>query len=94
MVVRSEFFLIISKKAQKEIERSYDWYEEQQRGLGDRFIKEVITFISKIQANLFHYSEKIKGLRGAPLKVFPFLMVFKINEAKSIIRIVAVFHTS
>ncbi len=32
---------ILSIRAQKEIIEAWEWYEERQQGLGDRFIKEL-----------------------------------------------------
>lgn len=61
---------------------------------GDRFFGELIFFIEKIQKNPFYYKEKIKSFRETSFKVFPFLILFKINEQKRTIRIVSVFHTS
>jgi plasmid stabilization system protein ParE len=94
MVVDKGFNVIISKKAKEEIDNAWDWYEDKQKGLGDRFIGELIFFIEKIQKNPFYYKERIKSFREAAFKIFPFLIIFKVNEQKRIIRIVSVFHTS
>ena len=39
---------ILSSRAQKEIAAAWDWYEERQLSLGDRFLKETISRIHKI----------------------------------------------
>src|SRR5665647_3246333 len=38
---QSAFSVIFSSRAQKEINESWNWYEERQPGLGDRFLKEL-----------------------------------------------------
>ncbi len=37
------YISIVSPRAQKEITQAWEWYEERQQTLGDRFIKEVIN---------------------------------------------------
>ncbi len=37
MANQSAFSAIFSSRAQKEINESWNWYEERQPGLGDRF---------------------------------------------------------
>ena len=83
----------LSIKARLELSQSWTWYEEQQRGLGDRFEE---TFFNKaylIQTNPLHYP--VKGnYRQAPTDIFPFLIVFKVDRRKGLILVVSVFHTS
>jgi toxin ParE1/3/4 len=40
---------ILSSRAQKEITKAWNWYEDRQPGLGDRFLKEVRARIEKIE---------------------------------------------
>ena len=40
MAIRAGYSAIISSRAQKEIAQSWEWYEDRQQGLGDRFVKE------------------------------------------------------
>ena len=39
---------VLSSRDQKEISGAWNWYGDRQRGLGDRFLKAVITRIRKI----------------------------------------------
>jgi hypothetical protein len=43
------YVTIFSSRGQKEIAKSWEWYEERQVGLGDRFIKEVLSKITLIE---------------------------------------------
>ncbi|WP_394349717.1 type II toxin-antitoxin system RelE/ParE family toxin [Taibaiella lutea] len=68
--------------------------KEIQKGLNDRFVEEVTHQVQKITENPFQYSRKINECRGASLKVFPFLIVYRMNSQKNTARIISVFHTS
>lgn len=85
---------IFSSKAQKEIAESWNWYEDRQLGLGDRFLKEITNNIRKIEQTPIRFPVRFKSYRETPVPVFPFLIIYRINEKKKIIRIVSVFHTS
>lgn len=40
--------VLFSKKAGKEIQQSWNWYEDRQKGLGDRFVSELFEKITSI----------------------------------------------
>ncbi len=85
---------VLSIKVQNEISVSWGWYEERSRGLGDRFVKEVKGTVFKIEQHPGRYPLQYKNYRQASLHTFPFLVIFRVNERKKIVRIVSVFHTS
>ena len=85
---------IFSSKAQREIAESWNWYEDRQLGLGDRFLNEIAEHIRKIEQTPIRFPIRFKSYRETPVPVFPFLIIYRINEKKKIIRIVSVFHTS
>ncbi len=91
---RSGFSSITSSRAQKEIAASWEWYEERLQGLGDKFLKEVITRIDNIETNPDRFPTRHKNYKEAVLQTFPFLIIYRINTKKRSIRIVSVFHTS
>ena len=80
-------------KAQMEILSAWEWYEDKQPGLGNRFKDEVARKIKTVAQNPFHYPLKGK-YREAQVDVFPFLIVFKFDKKAGIIFIVSVFHMS
>jgi len=80
-------------KAQLEILDAWEWYEEKQAGLGDRFKQALAEKIKLIQENPLHYPVKGK-YREAKTDTFTFLIVFKFNKRDKIIYIISVFHTS
>ncbi|MEO6150084.1 MAG: type II toxin-antitoxin system RelE/ParE family toxin [Mucilaginibacter sp.] len=85
-------FFVLSK-AQQEILSAWEWYEDKQPELGDRFKRELAKKIKSILDNPLQYP--LKG-RFHEVKTddFPYLIVFKIDEKRNQILIVSVFHTS
>ena len=57
--------VIISSRAQKEIAKSWEWYEERQPGLGDRFVKEVTSRIGKIEQAPIDFQQGLSFIKNA-----------------------------
>lgn len=86
------YTLIIKPHAIKTLTEAYNWYEEQQTGLGDRFINEVdkcYDFLEK-SANVFRKIRK--NYRQIICHTFPYVIVYEIIGTEVIVY--AVFHTS
>jgi len=85
--------LQVLRKAREDMQKSADWYDEQQAGVGDRFLLEVISTFRLIETNPLHYQERFsKKFRFAKVHDFPFVVVFKIK--KELVVVNSVFHTS
>ena len=80
-------------KARQEIFEAWKWYEEQQPGLGDRFEDEIFRKIDLIAINPLHYPLK-KRMHEATTDIFPYLIVYRINQKRKSLMVVSVFHTS
>jgi len=93
MANRAGFSVVISSRAQKKIARSWEWYEVRQQGLGDRFVNEVLNKINLIEQFPERYPTRYKFYKETPVAVFPFLIIYRLNKRKKIVRIVSVFHT-
>lgn len=94
MVNKVAFSIIFSSRAQKEVSQAWEWYEERQQHLGDRFLKELMHRIRLIEQNPERYPTKYKSYKETPVSVFPFLIIYRLNRKKKSARIVSVFHTS
>ncbi len=90
----SVYKAIFSSRAQKEVAESWNWYEDRQLGLGDRFLKELTECIQGIEQTPNRYPTRFKSYREVPIPVFPFLIIYRISERKKRVRIVSIFHTS
>ena len=69
------YSLLFSSRAEKDLKDSFIWYEDQQKGLGSRFIEEAWKCIHKIELNPELYSFKNKSFREAGLSTFPYVVV-------------------
>ncbi|MGC4037398.1 MAG: type II toxin-antitoxin system RelE/ParE family toxin [Chitinophagaceae bacterium] len=89
MIYSTEFL----SKARNELLAAWEWYEERQPGLGDKFKEEVYRCVRVMEKNPKRYPERKKTYREAGVKIFPYLVIYRIHERKKIIAIVSVFHT-
>jgi len=85
--------IVIDRRAAHDIIRARDYYNEQQKGLGKRFAKEVDKRIKNIAANPA-YQIRYDDVRCFPLSKFPFMIHFSVNDSLRQIEIHAVIHTS
>ena len=85
---------ILSTRALKEITEAWNWYEDRQAGLGDLFLKEVRARMEKIEQTPERYPTRYRSYKETPIQIFPFLIIYRINKRKKLIRIVSIFHTS
>lgn len=80
--------------AKEDIKQAAKWYNEKQRGLGKRFIKEVRKSVSYIKQNPKLYNIRYEQTRTSVLNVFPFMIHYYLEDETNTILIVAVLHTS
>ncbi len=82
---------ILLPNAYAELINSWEWYEKKQIGLGDRFREEVGHTIQYILDHPYYFQLKHKNYREATTRIFPFLLVYVINEDKNLVLITAIF---
>ena len=80
----------INPEVYKELEASKAWYEEQSRGLGDRFLNEIDLAMAVIREYPETWPAYVSGTRRFLLHRFPFAIVYFHNEQK--ITVVALMH--
>src|SRR3954469_17671038 len=77
----------------QDYDEAYEWYEDRQSGLGERFLKAVRKKIEEIVLHPEVYSSKSnKGFREAGVDFFPYVIVYKINKRKKEIYISSIHH--
>ncbi|RKR82682.1 ParE-like toxin of type II ParDE toxin-antitoxin system [Mucilaginibacter gracilis] len=84
--------IVIKPKAVDMARDAYVWYELQQPGLGELFLKELDNCYDKLEAWPIAYAKIRKNFRQIILKKFPYVLVFEIIKHEVVIY--AVFHTS
>lgn len=82
-------------EAENELSDAYVWYEGQQQGLGNRLFRKVNHYLGLIKKNPYHFQVRYpEGLRAAPLKIFPYLIIYWIDESTTKVHVTSIFHTS
>jgi toxin ParE1/3/4 len=87
------FEIVLERRAMNDIAKAVDYYDEQQKGLGKKFAKEVDISFSALSKNPF-YQIRYDDYRCLPLKRFPFMIHFIVDEAAKLVIVYAVIHTS
>ena len=64
-----------------------------QAGLGKKFEKAIDKHFSTIGKNLF-FQIRYNGIRCLPVRKFPFLIHYIVDEKQNEVYIISVFHTS
>lgn len=90
----SQFTIKIDEEAFQDILEITDWYNNQSKGLGSRFQKQVKTQINSLKKNPNICSKRYDNVHCMVIKKFPFLVHYSINEDLFYVEIFAVFHTS
>lgn len=86
--------LVINELAEQEYAEAAVWYQEQGYGLGDRFRAHVLETIQVILKNPQLFNITHKDFHEAVVDVFPFIVVYYVNERTKTVHISAIFHTS
>jgi len=87
-----KYDLIIKEEANEDVISAFLWYEEQQEGLGDKFLLCLDEYCSVITENPYIFQAKYNTLRQAILKRFPYVIIYEVEENALVVY--AVFHTS
>ena len=88
-----EYTVLISPYALIEIEEITDFYESINSLVVLNFIESLEETYKTIRFNP-HFQIKYKTYRSIPLKKFPFLLIFDLDENNKEIIILSCFHTS
>ena len=77
--------LVYTERALADLDLAIEWYEKQRRGLGFEFLNCVEVTIHRILENPQVYSIKLKNLRAALTRRFPFSVFYEISENEIVI---------
>ncbi|MFN8282306.1 MAG: type II toxin-antitoxin system RelE/ParE family toxin [Chitinophagales bacterium] len=84
--------LIILDLATDDAKNAFEYYEDQQTGLGFRFETALVNTFEYIHKHPLHFKIEKKNFRQALVNDFPYLVIYYIS--KETIYIQRVFHTS
>ena len=81
-----------SDEAEIDFDKSYAYYYEENPNVADIFFKTISLSLENVKQNPFSFPEIHKNVRKYAIKKFPFVIYYQVIE--SVIRIIAIFHTS
>ncbi|MHA4809555.1 type II toxin-antitoxin system RelE/ParE family toxin [Flavitalea flava] len=72
---------------------AYAWYEDQKKGLGERFLLFVRNKVDQIAENPEHNGERTgRGYREVKVDIFPYLIIYRIYKQSKKILVVSIHH--
>jgi plasmid stabilization system protein ParE len=83
--------IIVSPRAQKEIENAIDYYALYSSNAPNSFISLLQETYSTLEKNPF-FSIQYKNIRALKIHKFPYLLYFTVNETQNMVRILSCFH--
>ncbi len=86
------FTIRLEPEACRDIQEGVDWYNEQQTGSGKEFHAAVKASFIKLQKNPF-YQIRYDHVRCLPLKKYPYMIHFTLNEVNRRVVVHAVLNT-
>ena len=75
----------LKESAREGAAEAFLYYEEQQSGLGHRFLDKLELLLLQIAKHPKHFQEKYKHFRQALVKPFPYLIIFEVEESAIIV---------
>jgi len=88
-----KFKLKISPEAQKDINKALDYYDNINIKLGIELFNIIFENLEFIQNKPFSFTTKYKNIRTFPIKKYPYIICYFIDEQNSIVNVISVFHT-
>ena len=88
----SDYRLVSAPEADLEIEGAFEWYENEQTGLGREFLNELRRAYNRIVKGPLKYPIIRLNTRRARLKRFPYAVYFAAENEPVVV--LAVLHTS
>ena len=82
--------VVVRKKAARESNEAFLWYEDQQPGLGDRFRSDLERVLDRIADAPAQFPVVERSVRIARLTVFPYTVYFDFRENR--VAILSVLH--
>ena len=84
--------LIILPDAEKDAANAYNWYEQQEPGLGEEFLRCIDARIQLIRRNPEIYQVVHETYRKAIVRRFPYVIFY--DHSETIVTVYAVLHCS
>lgn len=83
--------LIISPRAQKEIEKAIESYIPNYSDIPNNFVIQLQSVYRTLKSNPF-FRVRYKNVRSLKLKKYPYSLYFVVNENTNSVKIISCFH--
>jgi plasmid stabilization system protein ParE len=83
--------IIVSPRAQKEIENAIEYYALYSSNAPQNFIHLLKDTYTNLETNPF-FSVRYKNIRALKIYKFPYSIYFVVNETQNTVRILSCFH--
>ncbi len=83
--------IVFRLEAQAEFDEAFDWYEQQQLGLGEDFLVCVAEVLERVGSMPESYAVVFQDVRRAVVHKFPYLLLYEIKADQIVV--LAVFHS-
>jgi plasmid stabilization system protein ParE len=77
--------LLLRPRAEADLEKARDWYEEKCPGLGDRFVDAVATAMNDLEADPLLFREDYRGFRRTLTPTFPYKIFFRVENERIVV---------
>jgi toxin ParE1/3/4 len=84
------FQVLVETSAKLDLKAAFEWYEDQQIGLGIEFLNSSENEFKILEENPEIYQVIFEEIRRAPIKRFPFGLFYVIRNMS--VHVVAVYH--
>ncbi len=88
----TEYRLVAGPRVDLDVAATYQWYENEQPGLGLEFLDQLRSTYDRIAARPFQYQDLRSGIRRALLRRFPYAVYFAVEG--DLVIVLAVLHAS
>jgi len=82
--------IVLRPKARAEFDEAFDWYEQQQAGLGVEFAERVQAVFDRISAMAELHAIVHRDVRKALVRRFPYAVFYRVRAGRVVV--LAVFH--
>lgn len=88
--------IFVKEEAHHDIEEAYFYYEQQQQGLGEKFLAELEKRYADLSSHPKYYSyvanDSLHALRDVKLDTFPYFIIYEISGEDVIVYSVHLTH--
>ena len=86
------FEIILDERAKQDLDKAFNYYNQKQDGLEEKFAADVESAFKTLEKNPF-FRVRYKEFRCLPLEVFPYMVHYIIDENNSEITIYGIVNT-